>query len=136
MGFPAVFVHAVTATFFARVISVKTIPTIGMARATSWSVPDSTPTGLPSPAALEIASSWCPAESIAVPMIRGRWSRTVKSWKSSNGTTTITHTVTATRTHRLSTVTRSSGFRPGRALSRMGLIRAKRSGTPVRSATM
>ena len=49
---------------------------------------------------------------------------------------TSTHAVTATRTQRLSTVTRSSERRHGSMLRRIGPMRANRSGTPVMSATM
>ena len=72
----------------------------------------------------------------AVASIRGRWMSTTSSSKPRRGMTTTTQAVTAHRTQRFSTTTRSSGARPGTTLAKMGPIRAKRSGTPVRSATM
>ena len=48
----------------------------------------------------------------AVAMILGRWMSTTSISKPSNGMTTTTHAVTAQRTHRLSTSTRSSAPTP------------------------
>lgn len=46
-----------------------------------------------------------------------------------------THVVTTTRTHGFSSSTRLSVPLPGIMLLKMGMMRANRSGTPVRSLT-
>ena len=56
------------------------------------------------------------------------------SVKISIGTTVSTQSVTTIRTHGLRPATRSSRRRHGMKLRRIGLMRPKRSGTPVMSA--
>ncbi len=71
----------------------------------------------------------------AVPRMRGSVITIVNRENASIGTTTSTHSVTTARAHALSTVASGCFQRHGSTPSSVGLIRWKRSGTPVRSAS-
>jgi hypothetical protein len=112
---------------------VSAMPAHGSTSAASWTTP---PAVAATFSAAATRSHCTPSESYAVANARGACRIIAAKANSSTGTTVSTYDVTTRRTQGLSSVTFSSGSRPGSTLLSTGLIRVSMSGTPVRSLRM